>query len=100
MNANTNTNLRTNNNNNKEITMHSPYQAAKLINAVLAEANLPSIPPQMMYNYTTARLNAGKNAFIEVDKDGRITESGLNTWMTKYFAKKGIEVVADDLVKI
>ena len=92
MNANTNTNLRTNNNNNKEITMHSPYQAAKLINAVLAEANLPSIPPQMMYNYTTARLNKGKAPLIKCDASGAITLESLLEWLAKYLEKKGIQV--------
>ena len=78
----------------------TPYAAAKIVNAVCSKHDLKNVPTQMMYNYTTARLNAKKASFIEVDKDGRITESGLNTWMTKYFAKKGIEVVADDLVKV
>ena len=95
MSNNTNTNIRTDN--NKEITMHSPYQAAKLINAVLAEANLPSIPPQMMYNYTTARIKAGKATLIGttiVDNKVYVTEEGLNEWLAKYLAKKGVEVKA------
>ena len=97
MNANKETTMRKNTNTNKEITMHSPYQAAKLINAVLAEANLPSIPPQMMYNYTTARIKAGKATLIgTVVVDGKVyvTEQGLNEWLAKYLAKKGVEVKA------
>ena len=96
MSNNTNTNTNTNNT-NQEITMHSPYQAAKLINAVLAEANLPSIPPQMMYNYTTARIKAGKATLIGttiVDDKVYVTEEGLNEWLAKYLAKKGVEVKA------
>lgn len=92
-----NTNTNTSTNNTKEITMHSPYQAAKLINAVLAEANLPSIPPQMMYNYTTARIKAGKATLIGttiVDDKVYVTEEGLNEWLAKYLAKKGVEVKA------
>ena len=97
MHANANTTMRTNANTNKETTMLSPYQAAKLINAVLAEANLPSIPPQMMYNYTTARIKAGKATLIgTVVVDGKVyvTEQGLNEWLAKYLAKKGVEVKA------
>ena len=96
MSNNTNTNTSTNNT-NQEITMHSPYQAAKLINAVLAEANLPSFPPQMMYNYTTARIKAGKATLIGttiVDDKVFVTEEGLNEWLAKYLAKKGVEVKA------
>lgn len=90
-----NTNTNTGTNNTKEITMHSPYQAAKLINAVLAEANLPSIPPQMMYNYTTARIKAGKAALIGTTiVDDKVYVTGLNEWLAKYLAKKGVEVKA------
>ena len=96
--TNTNTNRTNRTNNNKEITMHfSPYQATKLINAVLTEANLPSIPPQMMYNYTTARIKAGKATLIGtviVDDKVYVTEQGLNEWLAKYLAKKGVEVKA------
>ena len=69
------------------------YAAAKAVNAVFEAHGLEKrIPTQMMYNYTTARVNAKKEPFIAVTDDGRISAEGLKTWMTKYFAKQGIEL--------
>ena len=67
----------------------TPYAAAKVVNAALAEAGLDkTIPAQMMYNYTTARVRAGKNPLIAVTEDGKITPEGLQEWLTKYLAKQ------------
>lgn len=69
------------------------YAAAKIVNAALSEAGLDKqIPPQMMYNYTTARIRKGKAPFIACDKEGRITEAGLTEWLSKYLVKQGVEV--------
>lgn len=74
----------------------TPYKAAQIVNATLAAAEIDkTIPPQMMYNYTTARVRAGKRPFIEVDEEGRITEKGLEVWLAKYLAKHGVEVAAN-----
>ena len=70
----------------------TPYGAAKFVNQVLTEAGLPSIPPQMMYNYTTARLNKGKAPLIKCDATGAITQESLLEWLAKYLVKKGIQV--------
>ena len=73
----------------------TPYAAAKLVNQVLADAGLDkAIPPQMMYNYTTARISKGKAPLIECDAEGRITEEGLQTWLAKYLVKQGVNVEA------
>jgi hypothetical protein len=73
----------------------TPYAAAKIVNAALLEANVEKvIPPQMMYNYTTARIRKGKAPFIKTDAEGRITEAGLAEWLEKYLAKQGVEVTA------
>ena len=67
----------------------TPYAAAKLVNAALEKANLSKrIPPQMMYNYTTARVNKGKAPFIQVDEKGLVLVSSLNEWIEKYVAKQ------------
>ena len=67
----------------------TPYAAAKLVNAALEKANLSKrIPPQMMYNYTTARINKGKAPFIQVDEKGLVLVSSLNEWIEKYVAKQ------------
>jgi hypothetical protein len=66
----------------------TPYAAAKFVNAKLAEAGIEKVlPPQMFYNYTTARIRAGKAPLIPCDADGRITPDGLAAWYTKYSAK-------------
>jgi len=69
----------------------SPYQAAQKVNVILEAASLPLIPSQMMYNYTSAKVRAGKTPLIPVvEKDGRtyITSEALEAWVTKYVAKK------------
>lgn len=72
----------------------TPYAASKFVNQVLTEAGLPSIPPQMMYNYTTARLNKGKAPLIKCDMSGAITQESLLEWLTKYLEKKGVATIA------
>ena len=72
----------------------TPYGAAKFVNQVLTEAGLPSIPPQMMYNYTTARLNKGKAPLIQTDEKGLVVVSALNEWIEKYVAKQVAAAVA------
>lgn len=67
----------------------SPYAAAKLVNKARAEAGIEgNIPPQMMYNYTTARVRAGKTAFIAYDPEKGIELKALEEWTKKYIAKK------------
>ncbi len=69
--------------------MFTPYAAAKVVNAALAEAGLSKqIPPQMMYNYTTARVRAGKAPFIALNEDGKIEPEALAEWLDKYVAKQ------------
>lgn len=67
----------------------TPYSAAKFVNSSLKDAGLDvSIPPQMMYNYTSARLNAGKVPFIKYTKESGVDENDLKEWTKKYIAKK------------
>lgn len=66
----------------------TPYQAAKIVNAKLSEEGLKNIPPQMMYNYTSARVNAGKNPFIKFSIENGIDLEDLDRWTEKYIAKK------------
>jgi hypothetical protein len=66
----------------------SPYAACKQVNAALLEDGITKIlPPQMFYNYTTARIRAGKTPMIPCDVQGRITAEGLADWYSKYSAK-------------
>jgi hypothetical protein len=67
----------------------TPYAAAKFVNAALKEAGLTKVvPPQMMYNYTTARVNAGKAPLIAFTLEGGVDEAALQTWTAKYVAKQ------------
>lgn len=67
----------------------TPYAAAKVVNALLAEAGVDKVlPPQMFYNYTTARIRQDKAPFIPVDENNKITEDGLKAWAEKYLAKQ------------
>lgn len=75
-----------------QATLLTPYAASKIVNEVLTEVGVTkTLPPQMFYNYTKARLRAGKAPFIECDEDGRITEDALARWFVKY-AKKNFNV--------
>ena len=77
----------------------TPYGAAKFVNQVLTEAGLPSIPPQMMYNYTTARINKGKAPLIKCDASGAITLENLLEWLAKYLEKKGVSTATKPAVE-
>jgi hypothetical protein len=68
--------------------MITPYAAAKLVNEVLAEAGLPPIPPQMMYNYTTNRLNKGKATLIAYTPETGVDREDLVRWTKEYVQKK------------
>lgn len=62
----------------------TPYAAAKIVNARLAEEGIEKeIPPQMMYNYTKKNMIA--NEIVEGKK--RITQAGLNEWLLGYVNK-------------
>jgi hypothetical protein len=66
----------------------TPYAAAKVANAVLLARGIDKVlPPQMFYNYTSARIRTGKAPFIACDANGKITTAGLTTWTEKYIAK-------------
>jgi 2-keto-3-deoxy-6-phosphogluconate aldolase len=59
----------------------TPYAAAKIANAVFAAEGMKVIPPQMMYNYTTARLNKGKAPYIAFTLEGGVDQEDLNRWI-------------------
>lgn len=69
--------------------MMTPYAAAKFVNAKLEEAGLAKrIPAQMMYNYTTARVNAGKKPLIAFDIKKGVDQNDLERWTQAYVAKQ------------
>jgi hypothetical protein len=71
-------------------TLLTPYKAASLVNAELEKAGLSKrIPPQMMYNYTTAKVNAGKKPIIKYDPStGEVDAADLKRWTKAYIAKQ------------
>lgn len=66
----------------------TPYAAAKVANVAIEEAGLKAIPPQMMYNYTTAKVNAGKKPLIKFSLEDGVDRDDLQRWVTNYIAKK------------
>lgn len=68
----------------------TPYAAAKIVNATLKENGIEkAVPPQMLYTYT----NKGFIKSVIVDGKKRVTDEGLQEWLTKYVNKlKGVEV--------
>jgi hypothetical protein len=80
----------------------SVYGAAKVVNPILRElgVNQKDLPPQMFYNYTTARIRTGHNPAMETvqleNGDYRITREGLDAWLVKYIERKGHSVTPVD----
>ena len=67
----------------------TPYAASKLVNKALEEAGLDArVPAQMMYNYTSARLNAGKAPLIGYTPENGVDPASLAVWIESYVAKK------------
>lgn len=64
----------------------TPYGAAKIVNALLAENGIEKVlPPQMFYTYV-------KKGYIP-STDGKISPTDLATWCDKYIAKFATPVV-------
>jgi hypothetical protein len=75
----------------------TPYAAAKLVNNALAEAGVSKkIPPQMMYNYTFARLDDGKTPLIKASREEGVDREDLDRWIKSYVAKKVQEATPAD----
>ena len=85
--------------NNAAQAILTPYEAAKLVNAALKEAGVAKpIPPQMMYNYTSLRVRAGRKPAIAWTEKGGVDPEALATWTAKYVAMrvaKEVKPVAD-----
>lgn len=77
--------------NDTQVKNVTPYAAAKIVNAVLNERGIDKVlPAQMLYNYTTAKVRAGKKPLggLELDSDGKITIKSLTAWIERYVAKQ------------
>lgn len=83
-----------------EVATTTPYNAAKAVNVVLKDrgiidtnprskrlGQIKEIPSQMMYNYTTMRINKGEKPLIACDDQGRILVSALQEWLQTYVFK-------------
>jgi hypothetical protein len=70
----------------------TPYRAAELVNETLRAEGIKEIPTQMMYNYTTQKVNQGKRPLIkfEYDESGTpiVDKDDLMRWLTSYVNKK------------
>jgi len=67
----------------------TPYAAAKIVNAMLAEAGVEkTLPPQMFYTYV-------KKGYI-ASTDGRVTVEALAEWAEKYIAKQTATLPTQD----
>lgn len=63
------------------------YGASTFVNELLkAKGFSKTIRPQMLYNYTTARVNKGEKPFIPIT-DGLIKKEDLEAWLDKYIAR-------------
>jgi len=70
----------------------TPYAAARLVNQALLDAGVvKTLPPQMFYNYTTARVRKGQKPLINtIVVDGKILIDtlALAAWTQKYVRKQ------------
>lgn len=68
------------------------YEAAKRVNEALKEAGFEKrIPPQMMYNYTHARVREGKRPLIRYSKTKGIDQADFDLWLSNYIDKQSQE---------
>lgn len=73
--------------------MLSPYTCHKIVNQKLKESGIDkTIPPQMMYNYTSGRLSQNKNPLIKsfINKDGKVEvdKDDFEKWLKAYLDKQ------------
>lgn len=68
--------------------MLTPYAAHTLVNQVLRSEGLPEIKSQMMYNYTTQKINAGKKPLIKYDDLNGVDREDLIRWVKQYIETK------------
>jgi hypothetical protein len=87
----------------KRAWVNTPYQAAKVLNAMVAEAGIEKVvPPQMVYTYAK---NGKFTTFIAADGTGRkvVDTDTFNTWAAGYIVglkakiAKAEAKVAEDL---
>jgi hypothetical protein len=78
--------------------MLTPYKAAKFVNEQLEKAGLEKkVPPQMLYNYTSSRLNAGKKPLIAYTIEKGVDQKDLERWTKAYIEK--LQQKAKELVE-
>ena len=66
----------------------TPYAAWKIANAAILEAGLKGIPSQMLYNYTSGKLNKGERPLIAFTHEGGVDREDLQRWLKAYLTKK------------
>ena len=65
------------------------YEAAKRATAALKAAGVEGeVRPQMMYNYTTAKLRAGKKPLIASTLEDGVSVEAFDVWVATYVGKK------------
>ena len=72
----------------------TPYAASKVANVQLLEAGAieKALPPQMFYNYTSARVNKGKTPFIKFNAVDGVDREDLQRWINARIEKAGKKV--------
>jgi hypothetical protein len=63
----------------------SPYACAKVINPELEELGLPTLPPQMFYQYVAKGYIT---SFVDAAGKRKVNELDLATWFQGYLEKK------------
>jgi len=77
----------------------TPYAAWKIANARIVAAGLPAIRPQMLYNYTSGKVNKGERPLIKWNATDGVDREDLQRWLTSYISTKkgklGLPTVSD-----
>jgi len=71
-----------------ELPYLNPHQAHHLVNAYLRGVGIKEIRPQMMYNYTSTKVNKGEKPLIKWSLETGVDREDLERWVKKYVAKK------------
>lgn len=63
----------------------TPYGCAKVVNEQLEELGLPTLPPQMFYNYVKQGY---LESFVAADGKRKVSELDLAKWFEAYLERK------------
>jgi hypothetical protein len=66
----------------------TPYEAHTIANNAFDAAGVKRVRSQMLYNYTSGKLNKGEKPLIRFTREAGVDADDLQRWIKSYIAKK------------